>query len=157
MGINCYHYNFMSAGGSCRLVKQIKKLQVDDIFFAYLKQCKHNNRVGGFMGRGKVKDTAILFRNYLLDDGRNLKCVARQNSLYINQVYIYQQNPDDLEVGEYVVRVKWLTPHQPKTSAYRPDPTNLGLTPNQLNGRYRTPISKINHLGLHNDLWGRFP
>jgi len=52
----------MSAGGSCRLVKQIKKLQVDDIFFAYLKQCKHNNRVGGFMGRGKVKDTAILFR-----------------------------------------------------------------------------------------------
>ena len=62
MGMNCYHYNFMSAGGSCRLVKQIKKLQVDDIFFAYLKQCKHNNRVGGFMGRGKVKDTAILFR-----------------------------------------------------------------------------------------------
>ena len=76
---------------------------------------------------------------------------------YINQVYNYQQNPDGPEVGEYVVRVKWLTPHQPKTSAYRPDPTNLGLTPNQLNGRYRTPISKINHLGLHNDLWVRFP
>ena len=92
-----------------------------------------------------------------MDDGRNLKSVAKQNSLYINQVYIYQQNPDDLEVGEYVVRVKWLTPHQSKTNAYRPDPTNLGLTPNQLNGRYRTPISEINHLGLHKDLWGRFP
>ena len=56
-----------------------------------------------------------------------------------------------------MVRVKWLTPHQSKTNAYRPDPTNLGLTPNQLNGRYRTPISEINHLGLHKDLWGRFP
>ena len=127
MGINCYHYNFMSAGGSCRLVKQIKKLQVDDIFFAYLKQCKHNNRVGGFMGRAKVKDTAILFKDYVLDDDSNLKSVAKQNSLYINQVYIYQQNLDDLQVGESVVRVKWLTPHQSKTNVYRPDPTNLGL------------------------------
>ena len=124
---DCYDYNFMSAGGSCRLVKQIKKLQVGDIFFAYLKQCKHNNRVGGFMGRGKVKDTAILFKDYVLDDDSNLKSVAKQNSLYINQVYIYQQNPDDLQVGESVVRVKWLTPHQSKTNAYRPDPTNLGL------------------------------
>lgn len=71
------------------MVKQIKKLQVDDIFFAYLKQCKHNNRVGGFMGRGKVKDTAILFKDYVLDDDSNLKSVAKNRTAYILIRFIF--------------------------------------------------------------------
>ena len=86
-------YNFIAAGGGRFYSTRLNQLSVGDPFFVY-------QRSHGYIGFGVVKKTAVLAKDFELEDGQKLSSVnLRQPNIL--------HDPDDTELADYVVHVEW--------------------------------------------------
>ncbi|HEX7238621.1 MAG TPA: hypothetical protein VF263_00030 [Longimicrobiaceae bacterium] len=87
-------YGFVAAGQGEKYSKPLRKLQVGDQIFAYMKGL-------GYVGYGEVAEEAQPIANVRLEDGE-LLLEHRLNAPRPGE------NADDPSLSEWVVRVKWL-------------------------------------------------
>lgn len=91
---NCQRHGYLCAGGGRRWSDRLKKLQVGDKVFAYVK-----GRGGGYVGCGTISRTAMPVHKYMMQDGRSLQETVGHWS---NET----RDPSD---WEYAVGVDWLS------------------------------------------------
>ena len=86
-------FNFIAAGGGRFYSMRLNQLSVGDPFFIY-------QRNHGYIGFGVVKRTAVLAKDFELEDGQKL------SDLDLLQPNILHHS-DDSELADYVVDVEW--------------------------------------------------
>jgi uncharacterized protein len=90
---DCYAYEFLSTGYGSQYKKQALQLHEGDVALAYLSQY-------GYVGVGRVIAEAVPSRDFRIGKKR-----LKEISLHASNMC---HHPNDLDMCEYVIRVKWL-------------------------------------------------
>ena len=86
-------YGFISAGYGRIYSGRLNQLSVDDLVYVYKKGA-------GYIGYGTVTSTAVMSKDFVLPDGKHLSEVELRQSFVLH-------DPDNSEISDYVVGVKW--------------------------------------------------
>lgn len=86
-------YGFISAGYGRIYSGRLNQLSVDDLVYVYQKGA-------GYIGYGTVTSTAVMSKDFVLPDGKHLSEVELRQSFVLH-------DPDNTEISDYVVGVKW--------------------------------------------------
>lgn len=92
---DCLKYNFVSAGGGTKWSGRLSKLSIGSKIFAFLT----NGKQRGYVGYGTVTDTAVMVKDFVVDDqGGTLATMPMKQTL---------KNTDDADLSDYAVKIKW--------------------------------------------------
>ncbi|MEQ9328642.1 MAG: endonuclease NucS [Rhodospirillales bacterium] len=86
-------HGFVAAGGGPFYSKRLFQLSEGDQFYAY-------NKGAGYVGFGVVRETAVMARDYRLDDGTSLRDLQLKEPALLH-------DSDNPELCEYLVKVDW--------------------------------------------------
>ena len=97
---DCREYGFISAGHGARFARAMKKLEVGSTIYAYASG--GGTVLRGYVGFGEVVEAAVPIKDFTVgeDDKPLLDMDLRSVGL--------GHDLDDLELSEWVVRIKWL-------------------------------------------------
>ena len=95
---DCRKYFFISAGQGAKYSGALKRLNDDNLIFAYMKGL-------GYVGFGTVVGTAVMAKDFVVGEGKYtgqklLECPLVQPGM--------KENSDDPEYSEWVVAVDWM-------------------------------------------------
>lgn len=91
--VDCKKYGFLSAGGSKIFGEQIQSFYEGDVVMAYLSG-------KGYVGVGIITERAVMAKNFRVNNKKlgELDLVSKR---------VMEQNADDTEKAEYLVKVAW--------------------------------------------------
>ena len=105
-------FGYIGAGQGTRYSNALKRLNVGDKIFAYMKGI-------GYVGFGEVQSEAIMIKNFITDNGISLlECDLKSERL--------SENCDDEKLSEYAVKINWI-----KTFPAKEAKTFTGIFANQ--------------------------
>jgi len=92
---DCLKHDFVSAGGGTKWSGRLSKLSIGSKVFAFLT----NGRQRGYVGYGTVTDTAVMVKDFVVNDqGDTLTTIPMNQTL---------KNIDDSDLSDFAVRIKW--------------------------------------------------